>query len=366
MKRNRKKEYRILLIVTLVLLVIGIVMYFSASFGLFAKNPHRFYLSLIKHIGLGAFGGLFLMHLISKYFSINIFERYAYFFYIVSILLTLLVFIPELGFSHGGASRWVTFGFITFQPVEFLKIGVLFALSSWLARYSKKIREWKWFVFYFLLLLPVAIVLLIQPDTSSTVLIFMVAWILALSRRAKVSHLITVALFGIVALIALIMYRPYIRNRIDVYFHPEHDPLGAGFQIRQSKVAIGSGKVFGVGLGKSGHKFGSYLPEASSDSIFAIYANEGGFIWSTFLIILYLVFLFFGIRIAKNAKSLFAQNLALGLTLLIVIQSFLNIATISGLVPLSGFPLIFMSGGGTALLISLLEVGILLAIAKRS
>ena len=365
MRRNKKKSYRNLLIVVFSLLTIGLVMYFSASFGLFAKDHHLFYISLIKHIGLGAIGGVLLMFLVSHYLPISLLDKYAYVLYFLSLLVTGLVFIPGLGFSHGGASRWISFGFITFQPVEFLKVGALIALSHWLIRYGKSIREWKGFVIYFLLLVPTAIVLLLQPDTSSTVLIFLIAWVLAFLRGAKFSHLIISAFIAVFALGGLIAYRPYIRERIDVYFHPEHDPLGAGYQIRQSKVAIGSGEIIGRGIGKSGHKFGSYLPEASSDSIFAIYAEETGFVGSFLLIILYIAFLFFGIRIAKRAKHPFEQNLVVGLVLFIVIQSLLNIATISGLIPLSGFPLIFMSGGGTALLISLIEVGVILAVARR-
>lgn len=351
--------------ITLALLTIGIVMYVSASLGIFARDSHRFVVGIVKHIGLGAFGGLALMFFIIRYIPTRLFSRYAYVFYVLSILLTVLVFVPGLGFAHGGARRWISLGFISFQPVEFLKIGIIFALAHWLVRNRDTLRTWKGFLIYLShLIIPIGI-LIKQPDTSSIVLILVTALVLAFIWNAKWSQLMGSALLGLVVLGAFAMYSPYIQRRIDIFLHPDHDPLGAGFQVRQAKAAIGSGELFGLGLGKSAHKFGPYLPESSSDSIFAVYAEEFGFVGSIVLIFLYLAFLFFGIRIAKRAKNPFDQTIVFGLTFLIVFQSLLNIATISGIVPLSGFPLIFMSGGGTALLVSLFEVSVILSVAKR-
>ncbi len=365
MTQKKGKLYTILLWITFALLIIGAVMYVSASLGMFARDPHRFTMGIVKHLGLGAVGGLALMFFIVRYIPTRLFYRYAYVFYGLSILLTALVFIPGIGFAHGGAKRWISLGFISFQPVEFLKIGVIFALAHWLVRYREKIRTWKGFLIYLSHILIPVVLLVKQPDTSSIILIFVTALVLAFVWNASWSQLLGSSLLGLVLLGAFAMYSPYIQRRIDIFLHPDHDPLGAGFQARQAKAAIGSGELFGLGLGRSAHKFGSYLPESSSDSIFAVYAEEFGFVGSVVLIVLYLAFLFFGIRTAKRARNAFDQTIVFGLTFLIVFQSLLNIATISGIIPLSGFPLIFMSGGGTALLVSLFEVGIILSVAKR-
>ena len=154
--------------------------------------------------------------------------------------------------------------------------------------------------------------------------------------------------------------------RIKTFSDLNRDPYGASYQIRQSKIAIGSGKLYGRGLGQSVQKFGPYLPESNSDSIFAIFAEEYGFVGSLFLVILYTLFAFFGFKIAKRAPTLFAQNLVIGIILLVVVQVFFNIAAISGIVPLSGLPLIFMSNGGTALFVTLVEIGIVLNISRYS
>jgi cell division protein FtsW len=217
---------------------------------------------------------------------------------------------------------------------------------------------------FFLIIAPAIILLAKQPDSGSIVLIFGVSFIIYLLRGAPIKHIFSVVGIGVVLISVYISINPYIIERLKTFSDTSRDPYGSSYQIRQSKIAIGSGRLFGRGLGKSVHKFDSYLPESNSDSIFAIFSEEYGFFGSTILILLYIIFAFFGLKIAKKAPSIFAQNLVVGIILLIVIQVFLNIAAISGVIPLSGMPLIFMSNGGTALMVTLAELGIILNISR--
>jgi cell division protein FtsW len=276
----------------------------------------------------------------------------------------MLVFTP-LGFEHGGARRWVSLGFISFQPSEILKFTTILFISHWFSEFAGKIKDWKYgFGAYALFVSLAAGILMLQPDSDSLALIVVVSFSIYWLRGAPLKHLFVMFITGSLLIGIYVASHPYIIERIKTFADMDRDPYGSSYQIRQSRIAIGSGKLYGRGLGQSVHKFGSYLPESNSDSIFAVFAEEYGFIGSTLLIFLYTLFGFFGFKVARNAPDLFAQNMATGITLLIVTQVFLNIAAISGLFPLSGLPLIFMSNGGTALVVTLAQVGILLNISR--
>ncbi|MFT6829751.1 MAG: cell division protein FtsW [Candidatus Paceibacteria bacterium] len=278
--------------------------------------------------------------------------------------MTLLVFSP-LGVSYGGAQRWISLGFISFQPAELLKFAVIVFFSAWFAHFQEQIKDWKFGLLAFLGFLAIALVpLMLQPDSGTLVLIGLVSFIIYWLRGAPWKHIVLSVVIGMIAIGGYILVNPHIIERIETFRNPNQDPYGSSYQIRQSRIAIGSGKLYGRGLGQSVHKFGPYLPESNSDSIFAIFAEEYGFIGGVLLIFLYGLFGFFGFKVARHAPTPFAQNLVIGIVLLIVIQVFFNIAAISGLVPLSGLPLIFMSNGGTALIVTLAQLGIVLNISK--
>ncbi|MCA9353058.1 FtsW/RodA/SpoVE family cell cycle protein, partial [Patescibacteria group bacterium] len=284
--------------------------------------------------------------------------------FIIGIILTLLVFSP-LGFSHGGAQRWISLGFISFQPAELLKFSSILFIASWFAHYKDKVREWKYGILAFMAFMVLSLLpLALQPDSGTLVLIGCVAFIIYWMRGAPWKHILITVILGGVAIGGYVFMNPHIIDRIQTFRDPNQDPYGSSYQIRQSRIAIGSGKLYGRGLGQSVHKFGPYLPESNSDSIFAIFAEEYGFVGSVILISLYGLFGFFGFRVARHAPNAFAQNLVVGIILLIVIQVFFNIAAISGIVPLSGLPLIFMSNGGTALIVTLAQLGIVLNISQ--
>jgi cell division protein FtsW len=208
------------------------------------------------------------------------------------------------------------------------------------------------------------VILMIQPDTAGVIIIGMAAVTMLFAAGGKVSHLALLALVGIVAIAGAAYERPYIAQRIETFFNQESDPLGAGYQVQQSLIAVGSGGFGGRGFGQGLEKF-SYLPEPIGDSIFAVAAEEFGFVGSAVLVLLFALFALLGLRIAARAPDPFGGLLVVGLTVLIAGQSFFNIASALGLVPLVGVPLIFVSHGGTSLAISLAEVGVILSVSKR-
>ena len=350
--------------ITLILLIVGVTTFISASLGVYAENKIIFKAMMIRHLGLGVVGGLIAMYIFSK-IPYDFWKKTSLLIFIAGVLLTLMVFVPGLGFEHGGAKRWVSLGFVSFQPAEMLKFAVIVFLSAWFSKYHEEIKSWKKAFIPFLLVLGIAFsVLVTQPDSGTSALIGFVAFCIYWVRGMSFKHFVTLLILVVSFVTVFVMMNPYIIERIKTFNDVDRDPYGASYQIRQSKIAIGSGKIIGRGLGQSVHKFGPYLPESNSDSIFAIYAEEYGFIGGLVLISLYSLFAFFGLRISKRAPSIFAQNLALGITLLIVVQVFFNIGAISGIVPLDGMPLLLMSNGGTALFVTLAEIGIILNISR--
>ncbi len=347
------------------LLGIGLLSFTSASLGIFAKNTSQFYSVLFNQLALGLGGGI-----VAFFFFLKVpyqkWRTWAPFIFIGSLILTALVFIPHVGLSHGGARRWISIGSFQFQPVEFLKIGFIFYFAAWLSWVKQRSRE---LVFgaipLFVSLAIVAVVLFKQPDTKSFILIAIAS--LAMLFVSGISWKYILGMLAIILVLfgALVLFRPYVRERVQTFLDPSSDPAGSSFQLRQSLIAIGSGGIGGRGLGQSVQKF-TYLPEPQGDSIFAVIGEEFGFIGTTAIVLLYLMFALRGIRIAYRAPDSFSRLLVTGIVILITAQVFMNIASITGLFPLTGVPLVFMSLGGTSLMISLGMVGLLLNISRFS
>jgi cell division protein FtsW len=276
----------------------------------------------------------------------------------------VLVLIPGIGLELNGARRWLSFFGVQFQPVEIMKIAYIIFLASWFHAIKDGVKDLKRGLFAFLLISAIpAILLIFQPDIDNALIMLGTGFLMYFISGAKKKHIIVtlillVGVFGIVA-----MTSPYIKSRISTYFNPEIDPLSSSYQVRQSLIAVGSGEIMGKGFGKSIQKF-QHLPEPTSDSIFAVAAEEFGFIGSSIIVLLYVLYFIFGMRIAFQAKHLFGRLTVFGIVILIVSQSFLNIASMLGIFPLSGLPLLFISKGGTALFMTLFATGIVLNISK--
>jgi len=362
MKRNKIDKTFFATVITLIL--VGFLFFFSASLGSLAKETGAKFSSIIfNQIFLGLILGTLGMLVASK-INYLYYKKYAFYIFLASIFLSVLVFVPSLGFEHGGAKRWLSLGPISFQPAEFLKLGFVIYFAAWLSFVRTKVKTLKFGVLpIFLFLGLVGIILFNEPDTGTFLVIFITAMSMFFVAKAKWKHIFSLGFLALAGGGVLAYFKPYIWQRIVTFINPSADGLGAGYQLKQSLIAIGSGQWFGRGFGKSIQKF-NFLPEPMGDSIFAVSAEEWGFIGSILLIILFLFFTFRGLHIASKAPNNFARLLTVGIVILVISQSFLNIASMLGVFPLTGMPLLFVSQGGTALMFTLLEMGIIFNISK--
>ena len=352
-----------LFVMVVLLVTIGFFIFTSASLGLLARDGASFSSVAFGQFFFGIVGGSVAMFITSS-IHYRHWRKYAFYIFLVSIGLTLLVFVPGLGFSHAGATRWLDLGPFTVQPAEFLKIGFVIYLATWLSGMYRHADSFVRGTLPFAgIVAVVGVIMLLQPDTDTFAIMALAALAMFITAGARWRDVFLIVLAGLVMVTALAFSRPYVMDRLTTFLHPESDPLGSGYQIQQSLIAVGSGGVTGRGFGQSIQKF-EYLPEPIGDSIFAVYAEEFGFIGSIVLIVLLSIFTFRGYKIATQAKDLFGMLLVVGFMTIIVTQAFLNIAAMVGLAPLSGLPLPFISHGGTALLATLAAVGIVLNVSK--
>jgi cell division protein FtsW len=360
---KNKPVDKIFLGIVLILLFLGIISFFSASLGVVARNETKFYGIILNQLLFGLVGGGISLYLFSK-IKYTFWKKYAFYIFLFSLILMIGVFIPGLSLEHGGAKRWIDLGFISFQPAEFLKIAFIIYLAAWLSWMRKKVEDFRFGVLPLLIMLGiVAVLLFLQPDTKSFVLMFIAGGAMLFASGVPIRYVVIISGITIGVLVVLTLTTPYIKDRFVTFLDPSSDPKGSSYQLQQSQIALGSGGMFGRGLGQSIQKFG-YLPEPQGDSIFAVIGEESGFVGSTVILILYIGFMLRGMRIANRAQDQFGRLLVIGIVILITAQSFMNIASIVGVLPLTGVPLVFMSQGGTSLLISLISVGIVLSVSR--
>lgn len=358
-----KKIDRTFLFTVITLVVVGFFIFSSASLGLLAREGASFSSVAFSQIFLGIIMGsiaLFVMMNV-KYTHL---KQYSIYIFAASLIATFLVFIPGVGFEYNGATRWISIGPLSVQPAEFLKLGFVIYFAAWLSGIRDKLGSFSYSVIPFIVLAGlVALPLLLQPDTGTFLVIMIAGFAMFIAAGARFRDILTLIGAGLLAGAALIMVRPYIMDRIRAFLDPNFDALGASYQIQQSLIAIGSGGWFGRGFGQSIQKF-DYLPEPIGDSIFAVLAEEFGLIGGILLIGLFLFFAWRGLRIAGKAPDYFGGLLVIGIVILIVAQSFINIASMLGVFPLTGLPLLFVSHGGSALFFTLLSIGIVLNISR--
>jgi len=355
---------RLLLGLLVILVTFGFIIFSSASMGLLTRDGAQFGAVMLKQLVFGIlFGGVAL--LIASSVHYRLYRKYAFWLYLASFILTIAVFIPDLGFEHGGARRWLSLGPILFQPGEFLKIGFVIYFAAWLSaiKNEKQVGQYGFLPFIGLSALTGA-VFLFQPDTDGFLIVVLAGAAMFYVAGGTLKHFFLLFLIGLIGSVGLFYTKPYIRERIMTFVDfKQVDVRGAGYQINQSLIAIGSGGLLGRGFGQSVQKF-QYLPEPIGDSIFAVASEEFGFVGGGFLILLFLGFSLRGIRVSIRAPDIFATTLGVGIVILIFTQSLLNMASMLALFPLSGTPLVFVSQGGTALLVALAETGILLNISR--
>ena len=351
------------LITVAILVTIGFFIFTSASLGLLARDGARFSSVAFSQIFLGIFLGSLALLVISNVHYKHL-RKYSLAIFILSMITTLLVFVPGLGFEFNGAHRWLLIGSMSVQPAEFLKLAFVIYFAAWLSGNRDKLHSFFYSVIPFIILMGIiSAVLLAQPDTGTLLVMLVAGFGMFFAGGARWRDIAILVGASISGAVLLVLSRPYIMDRILAFIDPSRDPLGASYQIQQSLIAVGSGELFGRGFGQSIQKF-SFLPEPFGDSIFAVTAEEFGFIGSSLLIILFLFLAIRGLKIAVRAPDHFSGLVVVGIVILIVFQSFINMASMLGIFPLTGLPLLFVSHGGSALFFALLGIGIILGISR--
>lgn len=353
-----------LFIATLVLFFGGLLILASASMVLATKNGGTPFFYALRQLivggGMGTIGFIFCLLFPYRYW-----KRLALPLMLLSFALLALLFVPKLSYAAGGARRWLTLGTFSFQPSEFLKLAFIVYLASWLDARRKEIGSITYGMIPFALMLAiVGMFLVMQPDIGTLGIIVLTAVILYFLGGGPAAQIGTLVALGGVILFFLIQLAPYRLNRILVFWNPGMDPQGIGYQITQALIAIGSGGFWGEGFGRGIQKF-NFLPEPMGDSIFAVFSEEMGYFGAILLIVIFVYFLWRVFFIAKRAPDTFGKLLASGIGVGIVVQAFINMAAISGLLPLTGIPLPFISYGGTSLAMTLASIGVILNISKH-
>lgn len=356
----------VLFLTVAALVVGGALVVTSAALGLLARGATHISSVVLNHFVLGIGGGIALF-IIMFAVDYRTWRTLAPYLFGAALIATALVFIPGLGFEHGGGRRWIDLGFATVQPAEFLKIACIIAAAALFATLREETASWTGLgAFLGLLALP-GILLLLQPDIGTLGIISISVFAIFLAAGARFRDIAIIAAGGIVILGLLVMtpqYR-YIYDRMATFIDPAaQSALVEGYQIRQSLIAVGSGGFAGRGFGQGVQKF-TYLPEPMGDSIYAVLAEEMGFIGGVGCIALFLLLGIKGYSVAAGSTDLFGGLLAVGIATYLVGGAFINISAMLGMIPLTGDPLPFISQGGSAMLVSLASAGILLSISRK-
>ena len=361
--KNKKPLDFWLLMTVLIMLSLGLIMVFSASAPTAEKEYGDIYY-IIKSQIIYAIIGIAAMLLAANFDYRRYGKKTILFFMAASIIMLILVLIPGIGRQANGSWRQIYIGTFHFQPSEVTKLALILFLAFSLSKRKKGLDSfYKDFMPYLVLIGIIAGLLLMETHLSATIIICSLAFIILFAGGAKIRHFLIIAIPVISGLAAIITFTDYLALRIKSFVDPWSDLQGTGWQTVQSLYAIGSGGIFGRGLGQSMQKF-LYIPEPQNDYIFSILAEELGFIGVLAVLMLFLIFIWRGIKIAINAPDTYGSLVAIGITALIAVQSLLNVAVVSKAVPPTGVSLPFFSSGGTALLLFLIEVGILLNISR--
>jgi cell division protein FtsW len=360
-KKTAEIDY-LLLYVFILLVSVGLVMIFSASplVGLENFNDSFYYIKRhLVYLLIGA--GVFLF---AFRYPIEKYRPKVGMMFVVTVALLLATYLPVIGITAGGASRWINLGIFSFQPSEIAKITMLFFVAHALRNKSYVIKDFWKGVFPILMIVGVIELLILkQPDLGTALTIALVTMVLVYVAGGALWQLLILGLLAMRILFWMVMRTSYQKNRILAFIDPWKDPLGVGFHIIQSLLAVGSGGILGVGLGQSRQKF-SFLPQQFTDFVFAILCEEGGLVLATFVILLFLVLLFRGLRIGLNHPDPFAKLVAIGFTSQLVLQGFMNMMVATAVLPTTGIPLPFISYGGTSLVVSMFMIGTLLQLSK--
>ena len=363
-QRERSRDLGMLdvpyLILTLLLVAVGLIMLFSASYArayYLTGNSARYFTSQLVFAALGTV----VMLLVSRV-PYRWYEKCNWL--ILAAATVLLVLVLVIGTNSNGATRWINLGFTSLQPSEIAKFSLVVYLAAMLDKYQANARSVPVFLICVLPLAVFAVLLKLEPHFSAIIILCMLTGVLLFVGGANRKCLIVVAVLAAAALAALLLSGGYTSDRIMAWRDPEHYASDEGYQILQSLYAIGSGGLLGLGLGKGRQKF-LYLPEEHNDFIFAVVCEELGLIGACVIMLIFAMLLLRGFWIALHARDRFGTLLVVGIMTHLALQTFLNIAVVSGFVPTTGISLPFFSYGGTALCLQLVEMGIVLSVSRQ-
>lgn len=361
-KIKTKNIDRSFLTVVALLLIFGLFILSSASFMVGEKkfNDPSYYLKeqLLKGVLVGIIGFIIFLKI-----PLELIRKYCFIFLIFSIGFLILVFFPKLGLSHNSSTRWLDLGFMTFQPSELLKLSFLIYLASWLQSRQKELQKFSSGLLPFLIIIGIiGLLLLMQPNMGTFSIIALSAAATYFAAGGKLHHLMIIGLSGFAVFLVFVYLKPYGAERLKIFFNNQNDIKGAAYQINQALTSIGVGGINGVGLNQS--LVSNYLPETIGDSIFAVLAEKLGLLGISFILFLYFLFAIFSFRIALKVNEYFPKLLIVGITTWIVAQGFINISAISGIIPLTGVPLPFISYGSSSLVVTLAGAGIIANASK--
>lgn len=374
--RIKHLDYFLLFIVILILILgISFLATISAPYSIKRFGTTNYYWT--HQLVYGILPG-FILGIAAFLIPLTFIRKISPILLLLNLTALALIFLPAFGLHFWGASRWLNIGNIAVQPSEFLKVTAILYLSSLLrnklnyqARGIEILKSKKSFYNFKEVFLPflfflaiISIIFIYQPDISTLGIISLTMVAIYFVSGMPKWHIALIIIGAILCLVVLVKFEPYRLSRLTTFLNPEADPLGAGFQFKQALIAVGSGGLGGIGLGMSGQN--SFLPQSMSDSTFAVFAEETGFAGCLILIALFIMFLWAGIAIAKHADDKFGQFVALGVTFWIVLQGFVNMSSMIGILPLGGIPLPFINYGGSHIISELIGVGLLLNIARHT
>ena len=354
-----------LLFLLIALVVGGCLIFASAAFGLLARGQSGMTSVVFNHLVLGVGLGLVLLVILSV-FDYRHWRATAPYLFALSLIATALVFVPHIGFSHGGGTRWLDIFGLSIQPSEGLKITSVILASAYFSAIRGRAESLTWGLGgYFAIIAPSAVLLFLQPDIGTLLIICIPVFAVYVTAGARWRDIAIAAIVAVVCLSGVLYFKEHARQRVMTFLDPSQNQQASGYQIRQSLIAVGSGEVLGRGFGQGVQKF-TYLPEPMGDSIFAVAAEELGFVGSVMIVAVFLGFVLRGFGIAARTPDFFGGLLAVGISTYLVSEAFINIASMLGVAPLTGVPLTFVSQGGTAMLVSLASAGILLNISRHA
>jgi cell division protein FtsW len=345
------------------LILLGLMMVLNTTYFLgLEKNGNPFYFFERQLFNLGV--GLIVMTAAAQ-FSLRGLRAIAIALILAALVMSLAVWIPGLGVVRGGARRWLRCGPILVEPSEILKLGTVFFLARYLSQYQDKLAIPKYLLPVLAIAGVLALIVLKQPDFGAAVMLTLILFTMLFVAGAETKHLGAAGAVALLALAVQLGHKAYRMRRLSAFLDPWRTARGSGFQLIQSFIAFGSGGGWGVGLGASRQKM-FYLPQAHNDFVFAVIGEEFGVAGALVVIALFLTILIRGMRIARNESDCFGSLLAVGLTALLSLQAFVNMAVVTGLVPTKGLPLPFLSYGGTSMVVSLTALGLLMALGRRT